>query len=170
MEFTKLSSHGSNYKKMEFDDSIFLSKMDSIKVKKVNLYTAGSYLCGIQFFYEYKDTVVSNLHCTVAVDVLQKNNWVDYKGNYVTESTLELEDDDYICSCEIRSGAIIDKVTLKTKKGKSVSGGGNGGSATTYNAPNDKQIVGFVGSHPNSINRENTWATIHNLSTIYSSK
>lgn len=167
MDFTKLSQHGSNYKKIEFDDTVFLSKMDIIKVKKVNLYTAGGYLCGIQIFYEYKNQLISNLHCTAPVDVLQKKDWRDYKGNTITESSLEIDNDDYIETCEIRSGAIIDKVTFKTKKGKTVSGGGDGGSLTSYKAPKNKQFVGFIGSHSTSINKENTWATIHHLIALY---
>ena len=102
------------------------------------------------------------------VDLMDKKDWKDYTGYFITESSIEIEDDDYIDICEIRSGAIIDRLTLKTKKGKIVSGGGDGGILTVYNAPKNKQFVGFIGSHSTSLHRQITWPTIHHLMALYS--
>ena len=164
----KSGTYGGNYEKEQFDDSEFIASMDDVKIKEIHLYDNGVYLSGIQVFYNICNQIVTpGLHCTTDIESIDDpKKWKDYKNNTQRKFTLELEDDELIERVEIRSGAIIDKVTCFTNKGRSVAAGGNGGSVSTYSSKNYK-LGAFIGSHSTKQHQESTWATIHHLQVCF---
>ena len=161
-------TYGSNYQKEQFDDSDFIASMDNVKIKEIHLYDNGVYLAGIQVFYNICDQVVTpGLHCTTDIESIDDpKKWKDYNSNTIRKFTLELEDDEFINRVEVRSGAIIDKVTCFTNKGRSVAAGGNGGSMSNYSYSNHK-LGAFIGSHSTKELKESTWPTIHHLQVCF---
>lgn len=162
------NSYGTNYNCDSFSDSDFLKTMKNIQITEIHLYDDGTYACGYEIFYKTCNQIVSSgLHCTVDVDNIEDSSkWVDYKGRKIKKYELKLEEDEYIDKVEIRSGAIIDRITLKSNKGKEISAGGLGGSSKTWNKKGCK-FVGFNGSHASNENRNSEWSTIHDVSIVY---
>ena len=165
---------GSNYNKIQFDDKDFLHFMEDIQISEVRLYDNGSYLAGIQVFYNYNGQIVTpGLYCTVNYDDLKekdKGNVIDYRGSKINETKLILLEDEYFIDAEIRSGAIIDKLTMRTNYGNVISAGGMGGSSTTVAAEDNEHLVGFCGSFANAFNKESSWATIHQLQCHFATR
>jgi hypothetical protein len=159
------SKFGSDYKKEQFNDYDFIYEMPEVKIKEIKLYDMGSYLAGLQVFYSVADQIATpGLHCTVNVlDIEDSKDWKDYRGNIIKEHSLTLDDDEYINEVEIRSGAIIDKLTVRTNKKRELSAGGNGGGFSYITINKGEQLLAFTGSHATSENQENSWPTIHHL-------
>ena len=160
------SKYGSNFQKEQFDDSEFINKMKQVKIKEIHLYDNCSYLAGYQIFYETCNQIVTTgVHCTTDVETnSDSSKWKDLNGSTIRKTTLKLDDDDYVERVSIRSGEIIDGITFYTKKGKSVSAGGNGGNLSEVSYSN-KQFVALSGSH-STLTKKNHWFTIHCL-TLY---
>lgn len=159
---------GTNYNKHQFDDSLFLKYMeDQIKVVEIRVYESNGVVCGIQFFYKYRESIVTNLHCSVPVDLSTYEHWIDYNTNLLTYSCLNLEDGEYVKTVKICGSAKIEKITFITNKNNSLSIGENNSSESTVNIPDGNQLVGFKGSHATKIHQDKTNWGIHDLTVLY---
>lgn len=164
-ETYKSGKFGTNYNKEQFNDYEFISEMPEVRVKEVRLYDNGSYLAGIEVYYETANQIVTpGVHCTVHIsDIENPKDWIDYKKSSITEKKLILDEDEFINYIEIRSGSIVDSILLKTNKLKSISAGGTGGDLSVLKFKKGEQLIAFSGSHPTAENRDESWATIHHL-------
>lgn len=165
----KSKHHGTYYNGLRFDDIEFLSEMKSIKVVEVRLYENKKYVSGIQFFYDYKGQIVTpGLHCVADIELIgDESKWKDYKNELIVEKMLKLDNDEYINQLEISSGVIIDKILLKTNKGKVISAGGKGGNTKVYHSKENEQFIGFKGSLATNNIKHDVWNTIHDLSGVF---
>jgi hypothetical protein len=62
------------------------------------------------------------------VDAIIINEEIHGGGGGSLSTTLEFDSDEYICSVDIRSGSRVDNLVFTTNKGRSIGGGGSGGS------------------------------------------
>lgn len=167
MEIREGNKYGTNYNKHQFDDSLFLKYVEQIKINEVRLYESNGVVCGFQFFYKYRDTIITNLHCSVPVDLSTYENWIDYNYNLLTYGLLKLDDDEYINLVKICGTAKIEKLSLFTNKKNSISIGENNSSEYSYSIPDGSQLVGFKGSHATKINQDKTNWGLHDLTILH---
>ena len=65
-----------------------------------------------------------------------------------TSSTLELDYDELIVNANGGFGALVDRLCLRTNKGKEIRwGNSDGGDAFEFDFPEGKHIIGFHGGH-----------------------
>jgi hypothetical protein len=94
----------------------------------------GQYVVGLRVVYEINGARVEIEHYGS-----DRHN----PGNATGE--LVLDSDDYIVEVSGNTGNLIDRVFLRTHKGKTVSWGGSDGAHFDLNVPAGKRVVGFAG-------------------------
>jgi hypothetical protein len=115
-----------------FEDYDWISSKFNYQVAEVKLWHDGTYVHGIQFYYNLDGTKKTpGKHCT--------------ESNVKCE-TLTLGDDEHVVKILVRAGDWIDHITLITDKGRSISAGGSGGQAYVAVAPQYNHFIAVNGS------------------------
>jgi len=115
-----------------FEDFDWISGKFNYQVAEVKLWHDGQAVHGIQYYYTLDGTKKTpGEHCS--------------EGNVKCE-TLTMGDDEHVVKVLIRAGDWIDHITLITDKGRSISGGGQGGNAYIAVAPQDNHFMAVNGS------------------------
>jgi hypothetical protein len=118
---------------VHFDDTEILKDKFNFRLCEIKVYhESHKYIVGIQVYYEMDGKKVS-----AGAHIGDKSSKYE---------TLTLSDNEHIVKATVRSGHWIDQITLYTDSGKAFSVGGNGGGATTFEAPYGYQLIGFGGS------------------------
>ena len=116
-----------------FDDFDFVRGKFNYRVAEVKIWHNNQYVTGIQTVYE--------------MDGTKKSPGAHQGTNLGTKcEVLTLQQDEFISGLLIRSGEWIDSITIQTNKGRSITGGGQGGSATTFQISKGYQFVAFNGA------------------------
>jgi hypothetical protein len=116
-----------------FDDTEIIKDKFNYRLCEIKIYhDYNKYIVGIQVYYEMDGKKIS-----AGSHVGDKNS---------KSETFIINDNEHIVKAVIRSGEWIDQISLQTDAGRVFTVGGNGGSATTFEAPKGFQLIGFGGS------------------------
>jgi len=134
-----------------FDSSLFLQPIidclahdepfdalwSSLRVTQVSLYAGETIVNGVQFRFGVGGAAGYNTFASPC--------FTSFHDSPI-EKALVLQEDDEIKSITVRSGALVDSISLRTKKGIEFKSGGEGGdSEHTLEIGPDEKLVGFFG-------------------------
>jgi len=116
-----------------FDDWDWISNKFNWSVAEVKMWHDGSFVHGVQFFYNMDGTKKTpGKHCT--------------EQNGLRCESLSFAEDEHIVKVLIRAGDWTDHLTIITDKGRSLSAGGRGGAGYIAVAPQSHHFVAVGGS------------------------
>lgn len=106
IETFKSKTFGKYKENNHFDDSEFISQMEEVRIKEIKLFSEDKYFKGIEVYYSFgTQTVTSGQHCS-------------FTDNNLKETSLLLEDDEYIIDVVVGVMNDIVYIKLSTNKGK----------------------------------------------------
>ena len=124
-----------NHEGEEFRDEVN-SNNEGHRIAMVSVYY-DDFIYGIQAFYESNEGVIPG-------EVHLGTNAHDEDHKFKVK-TLMLECDEHITELSGRSGAWMDRLTLKTNKGNEIDVGGDGGGDFNMEIPEGMRVVSFFG-------------------------
>ncbi len=119
---------------IDFDDYDFIREKYNYHLSEVKIWFTSKHIIGVQTFYTMDGT---------------KKTSCSHEGTHfqdVQTSSLILNSNEYLTRLQIRSGSIIDSITLITNKKRTLSVGGKGGEPTEFKLPEGCRFVSFGGS------------------------
>jgi len=127
-----------------FNDQFFVAGKWNYSIAQINVWHDGKFVYGVQFFYGMDGDVVSpGAHCG--------------NGNVKCEQ-IKFNQGEHLVKMLVRSGDIVDHLSLYTDQGRVVSCGGNGGDPSLIVTPPGTQIVALGGG---------TGGHLHNLVAFF---
>jgi hypothetical protein len=125
-------------KAKDFDDINWIKDKVNYSVNEIKIFHNGKFCHGIHTIYNMNGTTNS-----------PGANYCKVMG--IKADSLVLMENEYVTSCIIRAGNIIDQIGLYTNKGRNLICGGEGGIAYGFVAPPEMQIVAFRGKLANEL-------------------